>query len=69
MQDMSLSLHDHVHKSGRREELRKLFLPPGVFDGVVSVLVQQLTKNPIRPHICDAGARKALIEQLVTKIE
>ena len=69
MQDMSLSLHDHIHKGERREELRKLFLPPGVFDGVVSVLVQQLTKNPIRPHICDAGARKALIEQLVTKIE
>ena len=67
-QDMALSLHDHINKGEKRSELRKFFMPPGVFDGVVNVLVQELTKNPVRPHLCDSAARKALIDQLVTKI-
>lgn len=40
-------------------------MPPGIFDGIVNILVQQLTKTPIRPHICDPQARMALIKQFV----
>lgn len=69
VQDVTLNLHDYVNKNeDRRIALRKFFLPPGVFDGIVNVLVQQLTKNPVRPHICDEGARIALIEQLCNQI-
>ena len=53
VQDISLSMHDYISKGERRNELRKFFLPPGVFDGVVNVLAQELTKKPMRPHICD----------------
>ena len=44
-------------------------MPAGVFDGLINVLVQQLTKKPIRPHLCDAGARYKLFEQIVQKLE
>lgn len=40
-------------------------MPPGIFDGLVNVLVQEVTKSPMRPHICDPKARMALIHQLV----
>ena len=43
-------------------------MPPGVFDGLVNVLVQELAKKPIRPHLCDPQARQKIIEQLVNKI-
>lgn len=70
MQDVSLSLLEYVNKEcDRRNELRKFFMPPGVFDGIVNVFVQQLKKKPIRPHLCDPKARAALIEQFVGKIE
>jgi len=41
VQDFSLDLHDLIHKqpSERRQKLRHFFLPPGVFDGLVNVLV------------------------------
>ena len=59
---MSLDLHDYIHKDDKSQSLKKFFMPPGVFDGVVNVLVQQMTKKPVRPHICDKQARKALIK-------
>jgi len=67
VQDFNLSLQEYIEckKSGdseRRLALRKFFMPPGVFDGLVNVLVQQLTKKPMRPHLCDAQARLALID-------
>jgi len=61
VQDITLALHDYIHKSERKNELRKFFLPPGVFDGVINVLTQELSKKPMRPHLCDTGARQALI--------
>lgn len=38
VQDITLDLHDHVNAGERRNELRKFFLPVGVFDGIVNVL-------------------------------
>lgn len=38
MQDITLDLHDHINKGERRNELRKFFLPAGVFDGIINVL-------------------------------
>mmetsp|Transcript_20791 Transcript_20791/g.24416 ORF Transcript_20791/g.24416 Transcript_20791/m.24416 type:complete len:224 (+) Transcript_20791:321-992(+) len=53
VQDMALALHDYIIKHERKNELKKFFLAPGVFDGLVNVLVRELAKRPIRPHICD----------------
>lgn len=39
-----------------------------MFDGFVTMLVQELRHKPIRYHLCDKEARKKLIEQLVTII-
>ena len=39
-----------------------------MFDGFINILVQELSKKPIRPHICVKEARTKLIEQLVNKI-
>ena len=68
VQDLSLDLHDVIFKSEKKLELKKFFLPPGVFDGLINVMVQQFTKNPIRVHLCDKNARKALVTQIVTKM-
>lgn len=67
-QELSLDLIDLIEKSGQRTEMRKFFMPPGVFDGIINVLVLEFAKKPIRPHLCDPSARKALIEQFVGKI-
>ena len=74
VQDFSLTLNDYIEQraSGDKERrlvLRKFFMPAGVFDGLINVLVQQLTKRPIRPHLCDAQARYALLDQIVRKLE
>ena len=61
-QDFSLDLIDHIECSGeQRNALRKFFIHPGVFDGFVGVMVQELRKKPMRPHLCDQKARRALI--------
>ena len=68
-QDFALSLIDYIENSGdERNDLRKFFIHPGVFDGIVSMLVREMHKKPMRPHLCDANARKLLIAQLVGKI-
>jgi len=46
--------------------MKAFFGPPGMFDGLVNLLVQQIAKSPIRPHICDTKQRKYLISELVT---
>ena len=69
VQDMSLALHDYIFMHERKNELKKFFMAPGVFDGLANVLARELAKSPIRPHLCDATARRALIEQIVTKLE
>jgi hypothetical protein len=63
-QDLSLSLLDYIEsfkEDDERNTLKHFFMPPGIFDGVVNILAQQLTKSPIRPHVCDPAARMALI--------
>ena len=34
----------------------------------MGVLVQEMRKKPMRPHLCDAKARRALISQMVETI-
>lgn len=45
--------------------MKDFFRAPGVFDGFINVLVQELRKSPIRPHLCDPTARAKLIDQFV----
>lgn len=54
VQDMRLALHEYIIKHERKLELKKFFLAPGVFDGLAIVLSRELSKSPIRPHLCDA---------------
>ena len=43
-------------ESKERYNAVKNFLePPGIFDGIVSVLTQELRRKPIRMHLCDKG--------------
>ena len=46
-------------------KVKRFFTPPGIFDGLVSILIQELKKNPMRPHLCERKARKAIMKQLV----
>lgn len=67
-QDFCLSLIDYVDQQEPYEThlvYKKFFNSPGVFDGLVNVLVQELRKSPIRPHLCDKEQRKNVIEQIV----
>ena len=47
---------------------KEFFASPGVFDGLINVLVQELRKSPLRPHLCDPQARMKLIDQIVHKV-
>lgn len=67
-QDMCLSLIEYVDEQEPYEThlvYKEFFNSPGVFDGIVNVLVQELRKGPIRPHLCDKKQRKNVIDQLV----
>lgn len=69
-QDLSIDLYDYIHSFQGDEffDIKQFFMPPGIFDGVVSILLQELKKKPIRPHLCEPNARKALIHQFVSQI-
>lgn len=69
-QDLCLSLWDYIESfEGEAYHAAKhFFMPPGIFDGVVSILSQEMNKKPIRPYLCDKDARHALIHQFVSKI-
>lgn len=74
-QDFSLELIDYLNdiKANQGQEkynIMKDFLsPPGIFDGLVSVVIQEMRRKPIRMHLCDVkSGRKALLDQLITKI-
>ena len=54
--------------ANRHPNAKKFLNSPGVFDGLVSVLVQEFRKSPMRPHLCDPVARGIVIEMLVSKI-
>ena len=63
-----MTLLDHINQQTPYEThlvYKNFFNAPGVFDGLVNVLVQELRRSPIRPHLCDSGARKHVIEQVV----
>jgi hypothetical protein len=45
--------------------VRRLFTSPAVFDALVSILVQELRKKPIRYHLCVPEARRQVIHQVV----
>ena len=48
---------------------REFLSPPGFFDGIVSVCLQELRRKPIRMHLCDtAKGRRVLLDQLINKI-
>ena len=46
-------------------EITRLFSSPALFDGFVTILVQELRKKPIKYHLCVPEAREAVIAQLV----
>jgi len=48
-------------------ELDQSFKSPSLFDGFVSILVQELKHKPIRYHLCEREARLKLIDQLIDK--
>lgn len=67
-QDFSGSLLDYINNQKTDEdqiEVRDFFNAPGVFDGLVSVLIQELRCSPIRPHLCDKDARIKVMDQIV----
>lgn len=65
-----MSLIDFIDSNvDRQKDLRKFFSSPGVFDGLTNVLVQEMRKSPIRPHLSDKNARMAVIDQVVTLIQ
>jgi hypothetical protein len=43
-------------------EYKSFFNAPGVFDGLVNVLIQELRKKPIRPYLADPVARMQVID-------
>lgn len=66
-------MHDYINKTIAEEPLeyqqnvRRLFQSPSVFDGLVSILVQELRKKPIRYHLCVPEARAVVVDQLVRR--
>jgi hypothetical protein len=67
-QDFSLSLLDYINSQEPYENallFKEFFNSPGVFDGLVNILVQELRQKPIRPYLCDPQARRVVIDQLV----
>jgi len=69
-QDFSLELLEYIdsYTGDAHNSLKKFFVHPGIFDGLVSIMIREMTKRPMRPHLCDKHARRQLIHQLVTKI-
>lgn len=39
-----------------------------MFDGLVSILAQEMRKKPMRPYLCHRESRIKIIDQMVTKI-
>lgn len=64
-QDMALSLLDYIDQQQPHETqqvYKQFFNSPGVFDGLVNLLVQELRQSPIRPHLCDKKQRINVID-------
>ena len=45
--------------------IKRFFTPPGIFDGLVTVLILELKKSPMRPHLCEKNARRQLMRQII----
>ena len=73
-QDFSLYLLDYMNKEIAGEPLeyqqnvKRLLQSPAVFDGLVSILVQELRKKPIRYHLCVPEARNRVIDQVIRQV-
>ena len=68
-QEFSGSLIDFVNCEGpERQERRYFFTHPGIFDGVINVLVQELRRKAIRPHLMFEETRQAIISQVYDQI-
>ena len=51
-QEFSLDLIDYV-ESKNDLSYRAFFNSPGVFDGLINILVQELRRSPVRPYLLD----------------
>jgi hypothetical protein len=70
-QDFALSLIDYINQQTPYEsykQYKEFFNAPGVFDGLVNVLLQELRKKPMRAHLADKSARYHLIDQIVLQV-
>jgi len=64
-----LDIIDQITEDDARNSLKAFLIHPGVFDGIISVMVQELRKKPMRPYLCDVNkGRKALLKQFVAQI-
>ena len=59
-QEFSLDLIDYV-EAQEDNRSKKFFSSPGVFDGLVNVLVQELRRSPVRPHLLNKQSRSKVI--------
>ena len=68
-QDFCIDLMEVIENwsTDKEENLRikRFFMPPGLFDGLVNILILELKKSPMRPHICERGSRRALMRQMI----
>lgn len=62
-QDFSLDLLEYIesHTGEELHSLKRFLIHPGLFDGIISIMVQEMHKKPMRPHLCDKYARRQLI--------
>lgn len=51
-----------------QQNVKRLLQSSAVFDGLVSILVQELRKKPIRYHLCVPEARKSVIDQVIRQV-
>lgn len=49
------------HTGDALNETKQFFMPPGIFDGIISIMMQELKQKAIRPYLCDPTGRKALL--------
>jgi hypothetical protein len=70
-QDFCLDLLDLLKAKkpySEYQRYRDLYAAPGVFDGVVNMLVQELRQSPIRPYLCCKKARVEIMDQVTEQI-
>jgi hypothetical protein len=63
-QDFSNDLLDIIHSSSD-PQVKQLFTGADVFDSFVNVMVYEVSKKPMRIHLCSKESRKVLFEQFI----